>query len=97
MLLLTEVGCLWYHWIENEEIADLKDHKETDEKGTVSFDLAAGGKHAITLSGTPTGYAVEKSYSFNGNTADIVVTSSLVTGENLGEHLWHYRLSHLCG
>lgn len=60
MLLLTEVGCLWYHWIENEEIADLKDHKETDEKGTVSFDLAAGGKHAITLSGTPKGYAVEK-------------------------------------
>ena len=64
-------------------LADMKDYGQTNENGEVSFQLAQGGEYAITLSGMPKGYEVEQSYSFSGTSADISLTSSLISGESL--------------
>ena len=67
----------------DDSLKDLKEFKETDAEGKVSFDLAKSKKYAITVDGVPKGYAVEKSYKFDGNTANITLTSSLIKGESL--------------
>jgi len=64
-------------------LADLKGFTETDENGEATVELPQGGDYAITISGAPKGYAVEESYAFNGLAADITLTSSLISGENL--------------
>ncbi len=68
---------------KDDTLADMIDFAKTGETGEVSFTLATGGNYAIVVSGAPKGYAVEKSYRFNGTHADIVLTSSLVTDEEL--------------
>lgn len=67
----------------DETLADLKDYKETDENGSVSFDLPVGANYAIKLEGVPKGYAVEDYYAFNSDKTEIVLTSSLIADENL--------------
>ena len=67
----------------DDSLKDMKQYGETDENGKVSFQLPDSKKYAVTLSGVPKGYAVEKSYAFNGTAANITLTSSLITGENL--------------
>jgi peroxiredoxin len=64
------------------EKTDLKEFGETDEEGKVSFDLPKT-EYFIDLEGVAKGYDVKDSYSFSGNAAEIVLTSSLVTGESL--------------
>lgn len=64
-------------------LADLKGYGETDESGIASLDLPEGDGYAIVLEGFPKGYQVEETYSFDGKKAEIVLTSSLVEGENL--------------
>ena len=63
--------------------SDLKDYGETDDNGTVTFNLPTGVDYAIDLESVPKGYAVEEIYSFSGSKADITLTSSLIAGENL--------------
>ena len=67
----------------DDSLSDLILFKETDAEGKVTFDLAASDKYAITLSGAPKGYKVEKSYKFSGTSALITLTSSLIAGESL--------------
>lgn len=67
----------------DDSLKDLKQFKETDANGQVTFELEKSKKYAITLSGAPKGYAVEKSYAFKDNVADITLTSSLIAGESL--------------
>ena len=67
----------------DDSLSDLILFKETDAEGKVTFDLAASDKYAITLSGAPKGYKVEKSYKFAGTSAVITLTSSLIAGESL--------------
>ena len=64
------------------EKTDLKEFGETDEEGKVSFDLPKA-EYVIDLEGVAAGYDVKDSYAFSGNAAEIVLTSSLVTGESL--------------
>ena len=64
-------------------LADLKQYGETDENGSVSFQLAESSDYAIVVSGAPVGYEPEASYSFSGNSATIKLKSSVVKGENL--------------
>lgn len=64
-------------------LSDLKDYGETNDQGKVSFDLPVGGEYAIDLEGVPNGYKVEDSYAFKGSKAEINLTSSLISGENL--------------
>ncbi|MGN0998980.1 MAG: peroxiredoxin family protein [Faecousia sp.] len=77
-------GIQVYVYADNT-LSDLKQYGETDESGSVSFELPASSDYAITLSGVPKGYRVEPSYSFSGSTARIELTSSLITGESLSE------------
>ena len=67
----------------DETKSDMKGFAETDAEGNASVELAKGGNYAIVLSGTPKGYQVEDTYSFNGTAADITLTSALVPDENL--------------
>ena len=64
-------------------LADLKQYGETDAEGVVSFNMEKSSDYAIVVSGAPKGYAVESSYAFNGNSAAITLTSSLIQDENL--------------
>ena len=67
----------------DSSLSDLKDYGETNESGTVSFNLPAGADYAIDLEGVPDGYQVEEFYAFNGSKADITLTSALIEGESL--------------
>ena len=69
----------------DEALTNLQAYGQTDANGAVSLNLPKDGKYYISLSGVPKGYALEKSYSFNGTSASITLSSSLVMGENLGD------------
>jgi len=62
---------------------DLKASKQLDEEGKAVFNLDQGGNYAVEVTGAPKGYKVEKSYSFKDNVATIVLTSSVITGEDI--------------
>lgn len=67
----------------DDSLQDMKDFAKTDENGVAVFNLTDGKNYAITVSGAPKGYNIEKSYSFNNGSAFIVLTSSLVSDEEL--------------
>lgn len=56
---------------------------KTDEKGVAKYSLPAESKPVVALSGLPAGYDVAPYYEFDGNTAAITLSSSLVSGESL--------------
>ncbi len=64
---------------ENAELSDLAGFAKTNEAGEASFGLNKSNSYAIVISSAPKGYAVEKSYSFVGESATIELTSSLIT------------------
>lgn len=66
-------------------MADLQGYDETDAEGKATVQLPQREGYAISLSGVPKGYATEASYSFNGTSAEIVLTSSVVAGESVGD------------
>ncbi len=67
----------------DDTLKDLKQFKETDENGKATFELEKSKKYAVTLSGAPKGYAVETSYTFKDNVANITLTSAPIAGESL--------------
>ncbi len=73
---LSEVDVYVY---ADDSLKDLKHFASTDEDGNVSFSLPEYDGYAIALSGVPKGYDVKSSYEFEDKTANIVVTSSLIT------------------
>ena len=64
------------------QLKDMLSYGTTDAEGKTTMSLAAGD-HYIALSTVPKGYAVETYYTFDGNSAEIVLTSSLITDEDL--------------
>ena len=68
----------------DDSLTDLEQAGRTDANGSVSFDMVKSSTYAVTVSGAPKGYKVEASYAFSGNTADITLTSSVITDEQLG-------------
>lgn len=69
----------------DDSLTDLKGYDETDSEGQATMDLPEGGSYVITLSGVPKGYAVEKLYQFEGTSAKVVLTSSVITDGNLAD------------
>ena len=69
----------------DEAMTNMQGYSQTDDSGVASINLPQGGQYYIGLSGVPKGYNVEKSYSFNGTSANIVISSSLVMGQNMAE------------
>jgi len=87
---VTSIGGMAMEGIEvyvyaDNTLKDMKDYGKTDASGKVSFDLAKSESYAITLAGVPKGYQVQESYSFSGNTAELVLTSGLITDGSLAE------------
>ena len=68
---------------DSAKLENMQDYAKTDEEGKVTFNLAKSSDYAIVLSGVAKGYKVEESYSFDGENAEIVLTSSLVTDEDI--------------
>ena len=64
-------------------LSDLKQYGATDAEGKVSITMSQSDSYAIVLSGVAAGYEVAEYYTFNGTSADISLTSSLISGENL--------------
>ena len=68
----------------DEALTDMVDAGKTDDNGTVTFNRPAG-TYYITVNGAPKGYQVEKSYTFSGSTANIALTSALITDQTLAD------------
>ncbi len=79
-MLLEGIGVYVY---AANDLSDMKGFAETNAEGKAEMSLPQGGDYAIVLSGAPEGYAVNDTYSFNGTSASITLTSSLIQGENL--------------
>lgn len=67
----------------DDTLTDLKDYGKTDAAGKASFDLPKSEAYAVAISGAPKGYDVKSSYGFSGNTAKIILTSSVITDDSL--------------
>ncbi len=67
----------------DDGLSDMIDYTKTNDDGTATFNLDESADYAIVLSSVPKGYNVEKSYKFDGVKKDIVLTSSLVTDEDI--------------
>ena len=68
---------------EDDTLSNMVNYGQTNEEGKVSFELPKNDKYAVELRGVPKGYDLAKSYSFNGSTAAITLTSALIAGESL--------------
>ena len=79
-MAMSEIDVYVY---DDKKLENMQDYAKTDEEGKVTFNIPKNGKYAIVLSGVPKGYEVEKSYKFKGEKADIELTSSLITDEDL--------------
>ena len=79
-MVLPEIDVAVYG---DENLTDMKDYATTDENGIANFQLGEKGEYYIGLSGVPKGYEVEDSYSFDGTTAVITLTSSLITDDDI--------------
>lgn len=69
----------------DDTLTDLQGYDETDENGQAVIELPQKDGYAISLSGLPKGYTAESSYSFEGNKAQITLTSALIKDENLAD------------
>ena len=67
----------------DEKLTDLADAAELEEDGTVEIELPESDNYYIEIDGAPKGYDVADYYQFDGKKADIVLTSSLITDEDI--------------
>ncbi len=67
----------------DESRENMQDYAKTNAEGTVTFNMPGSDKYAIVLSGVKKGYDVKESYAFEGTSASIVLTSSLIADEDL--------------
>ena len=69
----------------DDSMSDLKGYDETDENGKAEIQLDGSTSYAIALSNYPKGYTAQESYRFDGTSAEIKLSPSLITGESLGD------------
>ena len=74
-MVMSELDVYVY---DNADLSNMVDFAKTSAEGKVSFNLAKSAEYAIVLSGVPKGYDVKESYTFDGEKANIVLTSELV-------------------
>ncbi len=67
----------------DDSLNDMIDYTKTNDKGEATFNLDKSSNYAIVLTPVPKGYNVEESYKFDGTTKNIVLSSSLVTNEDI--------------
>ena len=66
-------------------LADMKNYAKTNAEGIATFSLPKNDNYAIVVSGAPKGFKVNASYGFVGESAAIVLESSLITDGELFE------------
>ena len=79
-MALSEIDVAVY---SDDAHTNLLDYKTTDAEGKATLSLDAADSYYIVLSGAPKGYVVKDNYSFEGTTANIVLESALITGEDI--------------
>ncbi len=79
-MAMAEVDVAVY---DSDNLKNMQDYGKTDENGKITFNIPENSEYAIVLSSVPKGYNVQESYKFDGTNANIVLTSSLVTDEDL--------------
>ena len=62
----------------DDSLDDLDGYSATDAEGKVTFSLPKSDKYHIVLSDIPDGYDLKESYTFDGTTAKIVLTSHVI-------------------
>ena len=67
----------------DEKLTDLVEAAELEEDGTVEIELPESDKYYIEIDGAPKGYEVSDYYQFSDKKADIVLTSALITDEDI--------------
>ncbi|MBE6809968.1 MAG: redoxin domain-containing protein [Ruminococcaceae bacterium] len=67
----------------DDSLSDMIDYTKTNDDGKATFNLDESADYAIVLTPVPKGYAVEESYKFDGTSKEIVLTSSLITDEDI--------------
>lgn len=68
---------------EDDTLSDLVQYGSTNAEGQVTFNLAKSDKYAVVLAKIPKGYDVAASYPFEGETANITLTSALISDDDL--------------
>lgn len=79
-MAMSEIDVYVY---DSKKLDNMQDYAKTNEEGEVSFNLPKSKKYAIVLSGAPKGYEVKKYYKFDGEKAEIELTSSLIKDEDI--------------
>lgn len=79
-MAMSEIDVYVY---DNKKLGNMQDYAKTNEEGEVTFNLPKNSKYAIVLAGVPKGYDVKDSYKFKGEKANIKLTSSLITDEDI--------------
>lgn len=69
----------------DKELNNMVDYGEPDDNGIISFELENGIEYYVTIEGAPKGYDVKDYYTFNGTSAAILLTSSVITSQPLSE------------
>ncbi len=67
----------------DEKLSDLAGAESLEDDGTVKIELPESDNYYIEIDGAPKGYDVADYYQFDGKKADIVLTSSLITDEDI--------------
>lgn len=75
-LALQDVTILVYN---DAALTDMAGFGETDENGQAVISMPASGEYYISVASAPEGYIVEDYYTFNGTSAQIVLTSQLIS------------------
>ena len=79
-MLLSDIDVRVYN---DEKLTDLADAAKLSEDGTVEIELPESDKYYIEIDGAPKGYEVADYYQFDGKSAKIVLTSSLIKDEDI--------------
>ena len=79
-MILSDIDVRVYY---DEKLTDLAEAAELEEDGTVKLELPEDGDYYIEIDGAPKGYDVKDYYQFEDKKAKIVLTSSLITGDDI--------------
>ncbi|MBQ3559014.1 MAG: redoxin domain-containing protein [Agathobacter sp.] len=79
-MILSDIDVRVYN---DKKLTDLAEATELEEDGTVELELPESDNYYIEIGGAPKGYEVKDYYEFDGKKAKIVLTSSLITGDDI--------------
>lgn len=79
-MILPDIDVRVYN---DEKLTDLAEATELGEEGSVEIELPESDNYYIEIDGAPKGYEVADYYQFDGKKAKIVLSSALITDEDI--------------